>query len=64
MRFAAIYRPFGDMRLRRRKPGDTHCLNRARRPEPLLLRFGGLRGLRAQIVAFRWILVPAIPRVD
>lgn len=39
MRFAAIYRPFGDMRLRRR------CLYRARRPEPGLAGFGlGLAG--------------------
>lgn len=63
MRFADIYRPFADMRLRHHKPRDT-AWNRLQRLGSPLLGFGGILGILAQTVAFRWILVPACPRVD
>lgn len=50
MRFAAIYRPFGDMRLRQAMP---RCLNRVQRPEPRSSGSAEFGGLGAQIVAFR-----------
>lgn len=61
MRFAAIYRLFGDMRLRQ---APRRCLNRAGRLEPGRSGSAGCGRLRAQIVAFRWISVFARQRVD
>lgn len=60
MRFAAIYRLFGDMRLRQ---APRRRLNRAGRLEPGRSGSAGFGGLRAQIVAFRRISVSARQRV-